>query len=46
MFDGRAEDECLTAVFCICSSHLGFVVDKCLHPNGYKRVFVVVVLSV
>jgi len=46
MLDGRADDERLSAVFCICSSHLGFVVDKCLHPNGYKWVFVVVVLSV
>ncbi len=46
MLGGCAKDKRLSAVFCICSSPVGFVMDECLHSNWHKWVLVVVVLSV
>jgi hypothetical protein len=46
VLEGGTQEECLSAVLRKCASHLGSVVDECFHADGYKRVFVVVVMAI
>ena len=46
MFTGGTDDNSFSAVLCKCLVMIRFVMDECFHANGYKRVGIVVMLSV
>ena len=46
VFCGRAKDKLFFAVFCIGATLVWFVMNKCLHPNRNKWMFVVVMMAI
>ena len=46
VFGGRAQDNCLCAVFGVGAAFVGFVVDQCFHADGDKGMLIIVVVFV